>query len=89
MKSRKSFALFIPLLLASCAQGEGDSPEPVPPTDPVTPGVSEGYRFVSKERIFGFTMQNRYAYCPSALVLADGSTSIFFCGNPEIGRAHV
>ena len=85
MKGKNSLALFIPLLLASCAQGEGDSPEPVPPTDPVTPGVSEGYRFISKERIFGFTMQNRYAYCPSALVLADGSTSIFFCGNPVAG----
>lgn len=77
-------AILVPLLLVSCAQGEGDSPQPVPSPSPGG-SIVKKYRLVAKERIFGFTTQDRYAYCPSALQLGDGTTSMFFCGNPVAG----
>ena len=86
----KKFLLSLPvcILLASCG-GEGDEPEPTPPpappVEPVEPVQPEGYKLTSKKRVFGFTTQARYAYCPSALELPDGTTSIFFCGNPQAG----
>lgn len=38
--------------------------------------------FKSSEKIFGFDNQARYSYCPSIVKESDGTTHIFFCGNP-------
>lgn len=75
--------LMLPLLLGGCAKEEGESPSPPPPgggTEEV-----EGYRIVSNSRVFGFTAQDRYAYCPSVVELPDGRVEVFFCGNPVAG----
>ncbi len=36
--------------------------------------------------IFGFQPEARYAYCPSAIEMPDGSCHVFFCGNPQAGK---
>lgn len=41
------------------------------------------YELVNTERIFGFYGQSRYSYCPSVVRESDGTTHLFFCGNPE------
>ena len=32
--------------------------------------------------VFDFIGQNRYAYCPSAIIREDGKADVFFCGTP-------
>lgn len=36
------------------------------------------------EYIFSFQGQNRYSYCPGALLQDDGSIQMYFCGNPSV-----
>lgn len=37
----------------------------------------------SPKKIFGFDGQNRYSYCPSAVLQSDGAVQMWFCGNPQ------
>jgi len=77
---RKFFYIAVVGALASCG-GTEDEPQAYVPTPP-KPEPVHGYQLESTSRVFGFTTQNRYSYCPSALRMADGSTEMFFCGNP-------
>lgn len=76
---RKSTAFLLStMILASCADihrtevpdNHGKDVEIIKPSKPVF--------------IFGFG-SDRYSYCPSALVQEDGTTEIWFCGNPNSG----
>lgn len=64
--------------VTSCGDGSDDPANTPGPGKP----AAATYRITSKSRVFGFTTQNRYAYCPSVLELPDGSSHMFFCGNP-------
>jgi hypothetical protein len=47
------------------------------------PEPVETYAFDKGQRVFGFYGEHRYSYCPSVVKEADGSSHLFFCGNPE------
>lgn len=57
---------------------------PYPPSSdkPVAETSPAGYTLGEQSTVFGFTAQNRYSYCPSALAMPNGSVEIYFCGNP-------
>lgn len=74
---------------SSCADDKSEPANPVSPyppsagSTPATPPASpQGYTLGEQRHVFAFTAQNRYAYCPSAMVMPDGTTHIYFCGNP-------
>ncbi len=71
----------LPLFLGGCAGKEGESPGPASGPWP-DDEAAEGWKMTANSRVFGFTTQNRYAYCPSVVEMADGSSEVFFCGNP-------
>lgn len=78
-------------LIVAAATACSEKEEPAPYIDPYGPGGSEniqepsaaGYVIGSQATVFGFTAQNRYAYCPSTLLMPDGTTEMYFCGNPN------
>lgn len=74
----KSLAIFFMsfILLTACKE----TPEVIQPDNPPT---KPPYELKSIEKVFGFDGQNRYSYCPSIVRLDDGTTHMFFCGNPE------
>lgn len=47
------------------------------------PSTVEVVKMTEPEFVFGFAGQSRYSYCPSPLLQEDGSTYIYFCGNPN------
>lgn len=63
------------ILYMGCAEKIDERPEK-------KPGISLGI-FKSSEKIFGFDNQARYSYCPSIVKQSDGTTHMFFCGNPQ------
>lgn len=67
------------LLIFSCSDGQTDELIKPDPPDSNIPQIS----MLKSEFIFGFTGENRYSYCPSALKQGDGSVHVFFCGNPD------
>lgn len=77
------------IVVAAACSCDDDKSEPEILEDPYSPaqggtgGISDaGYSLGLQSAVFGFTAQNRYAYCPSAMSMPDGSTEIYFCGNP-------
>lgn len=66
------------LAVFSC--GGGDGPEVPEETIEVTDFI-----FSKPSFVFGFTGQNRYSYCPSIIANGDGTSHVFFCGNPNQG----
>jgi hypothetical protein len=72
----KSLSLLVLVwLLMSC----GDNPEMKFPE----PEKTSGYELRNIERVFGFYGQHRYSYCPSIIKEQDGTTHMFFTGNPQ------
>lgn len=53
------------------------------PDENKKPVEREVIRMAEPEFVFGFIGQDKYSYCPSALLQEDGSVNIFFCGNPD------
>ncbi len=87
----KVLCRFLPVLIlpaiVACGNG-GEDPMPKPDVPPAEkPGVTSewAYSIESMERVFGFTAQDRYSYCPSVLLDEAGGADIFFCGNPIAG----
>lgn len=70
------------IILSACGGSDDDRTLSPVPSDAPLEQPSAGYTLLQKSRIFGFTFQNRYAYCPSAVAHEDGTTSLYFCGNP-------
>lgn len=71
--------LFLPIvLLFSCTEKAGSDNES-------EQSGSETVIMTDPEFIFGFTGEEKYSYCPSALLQDDGSVFMFFCGNPDGG----
>ena len=68
------------LLLAAVSCGEGNGPEVPEETFEVT-----DYIFSKPSFVFGFSGQNRYSYCPSIIANTDGTSHVYFCGNPNQG----
>lgn len=91
--------LFVMAVMAPAVMACGDEDEPLPPSPytPSTPseggndnsGVIDptasaaGYAMTENKPIFSFVGQNRYSYCPSLIKNADGTTDMYFCGNPQ------
>ena len=70
---------FFALLLGLAACG-GTDPEMEEETFEVT-----DYIFSKPSFVFGFTGQKRYSYCPSIISNSDGTSHVYFCGNPNQG----
>lgn len=70
-------AVSILCCLCSCSE-KPDGPEAIRPS-----GGYEVIRMADPEFIFGFEGQDKYSYCPSAILHEDGSVDMFFCGNPD------
>ena len=68
------------LLLAAVSCGEGNGPEVPEETIEVTDFI-----FSKPSFVFGFSGQNRYSYCPSIIANTDGTSHVYFCGNPNQG----
>ncbi len=78
MKHIRIFSLFAVLLaLTACGGTDPDVPEE---TIEVT-----DYVFSKPSFVFGFSGQKRYSYCPSVIANADGTSHVYFCGNPNQG----
>ena len=78
MKHIRLFSLFAVLLaLTACGGTDPDVPEE---TIEVT-----DYVFSKPSFVFGFSGQKRYSYCPSVIANADGTSHVYFCGNPNQG----
>lgn len=76
--------LFLPVVMACGHDGEDSTPSPQAP--PNEGNTSEWvYSIENQERVFGFTLQDRYSYCPSVLLDGNGGADIYFCGNPTPG----
>ena len=52
---------------------------------PVKPDTSYKFIITDIKDVFGFYGQNRYSYCPSIIKEDDGTTHVYFCGNPNQG----
>ncbi|MBQ5485983.1 MAG: sugar-binding protein, partial [Bacteroidales bacterium] len=78
MKHIRILSLFAVLLaLTACGGTDPDVPEE---TIEVT-----DYVFSKPSFVFGFSGQKRYSYCPSVIANADGTSHVYFCGNPNQG----
>lgn len=66
------------LLVCSCSDNKIEEDIPVTPPKP-QPTIS----ITKPEYVFGFKGESKYSYCPSTIKEKDGTTHIFFCGNPE------
>lgn len=60
-----------------CCRGKKNDSEIILPEPTVQ------YELKNIERVFGFYNQHRYSYCPSVIKEQDGTTHMFFTGNPE------
>lgn len=80
LQMRKVFHLLWLCLsvLAAVSCGGDNGPETPEETIEVT-----DYIFSKPSFVFGFTGQNRYSYCPSIVANTDGTSHVFFCGNPN------
>lgn len=63
-------------LILSCDSPKVEPSIPDPPSEVLN-------EFVGLDKIFGFDEQSRYAYAPSVVKEEDGTTHMYFCGNPE------
>ncbi|MBP3482721.1 MAG: sugar-binding protein [Alistipes sp.] len=61
--------------VASCSSDNGNGGK----TDS---GRNVVYELTALHKVFGFDGQKRYAYCPSVMTAEDGTTHVWFCGNP-------
>jgi len=66
------------IILSSCSNKNEPIEPSLPPTEPTIKVNMEAPKYV-----FGFLGQKKYSYCPSVLKQDDGSTHMFFCGNPQ------
>lgn len=72
----KTLALLSLLCIFSCAQiGTEKRPEKPKP-------VAARFKMAKPQFFFGFG-NHHYSYCPQALIQSDGSTEVWFCGNPN------
>ncbi len=78
MKIHK-IVFFLCLAFVACSEIE---PDDTGKTD--TPTTITSYKMSTPRYVFGFGT-NKYSYCPSALIQEDGTTEIWFCGNPNDG----
>jgi len=81
LKSKKIvpvFLLFSLTYVSSCTKGDSD----LLPSVPEEVGQTR-YELVEMNKVFGFTNQSRYSYCPSLVKESDGTVHMFFCGNAE------
>ncbi len=78
--NRKTFVVLLVLVSAvlSCGDKKKD-----PGIEFPQPEEKAEYELKNIERIFGFYNQHRYSYCPSVIKEQDGTTHMFFTGNPE------
>lgn len=85
-KIKKIVTVLLFPLVAACSGGnEGDIAPPAPPTPDNPDATAEAYHLDGNKHIFGFTGQDRYAYCPSVIEKPWSGSDIYFCGNPTPG----
>lgn len=72
------------LALAACEE-KIDDPQTDPQQDP-EPVYETVTEFTEPQDIFGFQPAKRYAYCPAIVENGDGTSHVYFCGNPQAGR---
>lgn len=78
MDANRILTFLLPLLILSCTEKTG--PDDVPEQND-----RKRAKMAEPEFVFGFIGEERYSYCPSALLQTDGSVYLFFCGNPDGG----
>jgi hypothetical protein len=78
---RISLFLIFTGLFAGCSEENTDY---IPTEEEEHNSSIQELKMSEPEYIFGFQGQNRYSYCPSALLQDDGTIQMYFCGNPTV-----